>query len=188
MPYVTEHFQITLKTLRWSPRSKAFYNLLTSKETALLLQTYNLTRYRSIKLLVKTSYWALFHTFFIKAFFTHGTTFYYNSQKKLTNTFIRTIEYQTLRTLNENKWWNSTGLLIPKSNYSLVYWTPLKLPYLFYTQLNYKALLHFFTEILVTNWNQFNLTQLWDTSRSTLDNKFHLLRFYNLYFFKVANL
>ena len=188
MPYVTEHFQITLKTLRWSPRSKAFYNFLTSKETALLLQTYNLTHHKSIKLLIKTSYWTLFHTFFVRAFFTHGLTFHYNSQKKLTNTFIRTIEYQTLLTLNENKWRKNANFLLSKSSYSSIYWAPLKLPYLFYTQLNYKALLHFFTEVLVTNWNQLNLTQLWETSRLTLGNKFHLLRFYNLYFFKVASL
>lgn len=174
--------------MRWSPRTKAFFTFYTWKQIYVLCQAPKLSMNLLSNVLVGTSAPLLFNIFFSNLFLQVTSLSNTNVQKKLTSSFTRTLSYWSMSSLFEYRACSYNFQVHDELQRVITYFKPLKLPYFFYVQPNYTALLQFFMRVMVSQWNALTTTQSSTSSRWTLDTKFYLLRFFNLYFFKVANL
>ena len=186
MIYITEHFNFNTKTLKWSPRTKTLLLYYTTPYFKASIKLFYLLQNNPSLPFATPLFHRMFNSFFTVGFFkspSNLTTIY---QKKLTSTFTQSLHYTALKYLSTKA---------PLQTYSLtselakthLYTTPLKLSNIFFVQKTYTALLSFLQSILVLNWTQLNLQQSYVLSRHTLLTQDLLLRFYNLYFYKVSN-
>lgn len=186
MTYVIEHFKPHTKTLKWSPRVKTLLFHYSLPYIQASIKLFQLLKGGSSLSLVSPLFHKIFSPFFRTGLFNLASDIAVIYQKKLTNTFTQSLHHNTLRLLSLNQSLQ-TDIISKELNQTTLYISSLKLPNIFFVQKTYIALLTFLQSILTLGWTQLNLQQSYVLSRHTLLDRDLLLRFYNLYFFKVSN-
>ena len=175
-----------MKTLKWTPRVKTLVLYYAVPYIQASIKLFQLLRNNSSLALASPLFHKVFSPFFQTGLFNlaAGVTTIY--QKKLTNTFTQSLHYAALSNLSTDH--PQQANTVPQElSRTPLYSTALKLPNIFFVQKTYIALLTFLQSTLTFGWTQLNLQQSYVLSRHTLLDRDLLLRFYNLYFFKVSN-